>query len=192
VTWWGVLITAIVSAVGWFVGARAGANANYEKNRELQTQREDRERKGSLRRANGLLRIAIKSLEPFFYSFKNLQFNDVLRAWHKLEDLLDEPNTAIALEPDYPVLEDFLATFGRSIAMAQQESEKWDDPTSSSHNRPDRERRVYLADLFATPIPELQSAVEAVGSADVRADFTKLKQLINESRVANGYQALSD
>ena len=65
----------VVAAIGWYVAA----NENYKKNRSLETQREERERRGVIRQANLLLRVVIKNLEPFFYAFKSLQLNDVWR-----------------------------------------------------------------------------------------------------------------
>ena len=56
----------VVAAIGWYVAA----NQNYKKNRSLETQREERERRGVVRQANLLLRVVIKNLEPFFYTLR--------------------------------------------------------------------------------------------------------------------------
>lgn len=168
-----------VAAIGWYVAA----NENYKKNRSLETERQARERRGVVRQANLLLRVAIKNLEPFFYIFTNLQLNDVLSTWNKLTDLLHDRASAVALtDADYRALEAFWSRLGKMIAMAQSETRKWEAGGEDARAYPatSEERRLYLGQLFSDPLGLLEEAVNTLGDEDVKRDFVELQRHANE------------
>jgi hypothetical protein len=168
-----------VAAIGWYVAA----NENYKKNRSLETERQARERRGVVRQANLLLRVAIKNLEPFFYVFTNLQLNDVLSTWNKLTDLLYDRASAVALtDADYRALEAFWSRFGKMIAMAQSETRRWEAGGEAAQGYPatSDERRSYLGQLFADPLSLLEEAVNTLGDDDVREEFADLRRHADE------------
>ena len=145
----------------------------------METERQERERRGVVRQANLLLRVVIKNLEPFFYVFTNLQLNDVLSTWNKLTDLLHDRASAVALtDVDYRALEAFWSRFGKMIAMAQDETRKWEEGGESAREYPStpEERRLYLGQLFSDPLGLLEEAVNTLGDEDVRRDFAELQR----------------
>jgi hypothetical protein len=169
-----MVLGPLVAATGWYVAA----NENYKKNRALEEQRQERERRGVVRQINLLLRVVIKNLTPFFYVYTNLQLNDVLATWNKLTDLLHDRASAIALtDEDYLALEAFWSRFGKMIAMAQDEARKWEAGGENAREYPStpEERRLYLGQLFSDPLGLLEQAVNALGDEDVRRDFAELQ-----------------
>jgi hypothetical protein len=170
---WTTLLGPTVAALGWYVAA----NENYRNSRNLELEKQERERKGVLRQANLLLRMAIKSLDDFFWIFKSPSLHYALLTWNRLSELLYDRASATALsDADYHALEDFWSRFGKMIGMAQDEMQKW---TTEEHEHdypatPD-ERHDYLGQLFADPLPLLEKAVTAFGDAKLRADFDATK-----------------
>lgn len=171
---WSTLLGPAVAALGWYVAA----NQNYLKNRQLELERQQRERKGVLRQANLLLRMAIKSLDDFFWIFKSPNLDYALLTWNRLSELLYDRASATALsDADYHALEDFWSRFGKMIGMAQDEMQKW-TMEEHKHDYPATadERRDYLAQLFADPLPLLEEAVNTFGDAKLLADFGATKK----------------
>lgn len=171
---WSTLLGPAMAALGWYIAA----NQNYLKNRQLELERQQHERKGVLRQANLLLRMAIKSVDDFFWIFKSPGLDYALLTWNRLSELLYDRASAIALsDADYHALEDFWSRFGKMIGMAQDEVRRW---TTEEHKHdypatPDQ-RQDYLAQLFADPLPLLAKAVNTFGDAKLRADFDATKK----------------
>lgn len=90
---WTTLLGPVVAAIGWYVAA----SENFRRSRELEADKNERERRGAIRRINLLLRGAVHGLDSFFWAFKPLQLDSALTTWTQLRDLLQDPAAATAL-----------------------------------------------------------------------------------------------
>ncbi len=170
---WSTLLGPLMAAVGWYVAA----NENYRKNRLLELERQERDHQGIVRQVNMLLRVVIKNLEPFFFIFTAIQLDDVIETWRRLTDLLHDRASAVALtDADFLALEAFWSRLGKMITMAQQEMVRWGTTTSTEYPQSQDERKDYLRQLFADPLPLLQRAVNTLGAPDVHQEMFNLRQ----------------
>lgn len=181
---WSTLLGPLVAAIGWYVAA----NQNYSKSRQLELDKEERERKGVLRQANLILRLAIRNLTPFFFSFMTLQLNDVLSTWNRLTDLLHDRGSALAFtHADYRALEAFWSRLGRDIVLAQEEFARWaEGRTPDDYPSTPKDSRVYLGQVFESSAVQLLDAISVLGDTEAREDFRSLQKAVQDFDARNG------
>jgi len=183
---WSTLLGPAVAALGWYVAA----HENYRKNRQLETERHERERRGVVRQVNLLLRMAVKSLDDFFWIFKSPQLSYALLTWNRLSELLYDRASATSLsDSDYRALEEFWSRFGKMIAMAEDEFQRWTNP-EAEHDYPATpdERQDYLAQLFIDALFPLEKVVTLLGDDSVQKEFADTKRHAAKFRSIMNYK----
>lgn len=100
----------LAAAVGWFVAALLG----YMFNLRLERQRREHDRNGTKRQMRALLRRLLAVIDPFFWSFKNLQLNDSLAMYEQFYVRMSDRQAAATLnDREYDSMDDVLTRMGK-------------------------------------------------------------------------------
>jgi hypothetical protein len=172
------IVSTVLQPLGWFAGAYAAHTFSLR----ADAKRDNRARRGTCRQITASLRMLVLCVDQFFYSFKNIQLNDVQIIYEKISSYMNEVNIAFTLSDEqYATMDAVVVSLGQAIVLAGHKVYEMQRGNSSQATvEDDNYARHYFATCFRGILPDLGKAATAFSDENLRSQITLSEARANE------------